>query len=126
MIVTPTDGLPRPPAANLTNPQAALVNIVLHDRQPAAVAVLVPKPLEDPLRRVPLLRRTALIVLKDPVDDPDERIQLRSRWSPRPPVPGRHREHHHLRDRPGINPEPPRRLPATQSLDLNRVPNPSI
>src|SRR4029077_15516242 len=34
------------------------VHKILHDRQPASVAVLVPKPLEDPLRGVPLLRLT--------------------------------------------------------------------
>ena len=64
---------------HLALPQPPLVHVVLHDRQPAGVAVLVPKPLEDPLRGVPLLRRTALILLQDLVDDPDERVQLRSR-----------------------------------------------
>ena len=77
---------------HLALPQPALVHIVLHDRQPAGVAVLVPKPLEDPLRGVPLLRLTALILLQDLVDDPDERVQLRSRRRLAAPIPGRHRE----------------------------------
>src|SRR3954466_13509869 len=44
-------------------------NIVLHDRQPAGITVLVTQALKDPLRRVPLLRRTALVLLQDLIDD---------------------------------------------------------
>ena len=43
-------------------------HVVLHDRQAAGIAVLVAQALEDPLRCVPLLRRPAHILFKDPVD----------------------------------------------------------
>jgi len=67
---------------HLALPQPALVYKVLYDRQPACEAVLDPKAFEDPLRSVSLLRQTALILIKDLVDDPDERVQLRSSWPP--------------------------------------------
>ena len=111
---------------HLALPQPALVHIVLHDRQPASEAVLVPKALEDPLRGVTLLRRTALILLEDPVDDPNEGVQLRSRRRLLAPVPRRHREHHHLGHRPRVDPEPSRRFALAQPLDLNRIANPSV
>ena len=111
---------------HLPLPQPTLVHIVLHDRQPAGVAVLVPKPLEDPLRGVPLLRLTALILLQDLVDDPDERVQLRSRRRLAAPIPGRHRENHHLGYRPRVDPKPSRRLAMAQPLDLHRIADASI
>jgi len=40
----------------------------------------------------PLLRRPALILVQDPVDDPDERIQLRTRRRPAAAVSRRHLE----------------------------------
>jgi hypothetical protein len=42
----------------LTLPDAT--DVVLHDRDPAREAMLVTKPLEDPLRRVTLLLRSVL------------------------------------------------------------------
>src|SRR5450755_3825736 len=42
-------------------PLAARLHVVLHDGETAGIAVLVAQPLEDPLRRMPLLRRPALI-----------------------------------------------------------------
>jgi len=111
---------------HLALPQPALVHIILHDGQPAGVAVLFPKALEDPLRGVALLRRPALILLQDPVDDPDERIQLRPRRRLLPPVPGRHREHHHLGDRSRIDPKPTRRFALAQPLNPDRMANPSV
>ncbi len=111
---------------HLPLPKAAIVHVILHDRQPAGKAVLVSKTLEDPLRRVTLLRRTALILLKNPVDDPDERVQLRARRRLAPPVTRRHREHHHLGNRPRVDPKPPRRLALAQSLNLHRIANPSV
>jgi hypothetical protein len=50
--------------------------------------VLVTQPLEDPLRGVLLLGRLSLIFLQDPIDDPDERIQLRPRRLPALPGSG--------------------------------------
>jgi hypothetical protein len=67
-------------------------HVILDDRQTAAVAVLVAQTLEDPLRRVPLLPRPALILFQDPVDDPHEWIQLRTRRRPVAPVSRWHRE----------------------------------
>ncbi len=64
------------------------MHIVLHDRQPAGIAVLITQALKEPLRRVPLLRRAALIPLQDLIDGPDKRIQLGPlRWLV-PPIPG--------------------------------------
>jgi hypothetical protein len=48
--------------------------------------MLVPQPLEDPLRGVLLLRRSALILLHDTVDDARERVQLRAHRRLAPPV----------------------------------------
>ena len=44
----------------LAMPQPPRQHIVLYDGDPAGVAVLVAKPLEDPLRGMPLLLRPAL------------------------------------------------------------------
>ena len=43
-------------------------HVILHNRVAAAIAVLGPKPLKDPLGRVPLLERTPLVVFDDRVD----------------------------------------------------------
>ena len=111
---------------HLLSPLMPAGHVVLHDRQPAGIAMLIPQPLEDPLRGVPLLRLTALILLQDPVDDPDERVQLRSRRRRAAPIPGRYREHHHLGYRPRVDPEPSRRLPMAQPLNPHRMADPSI
>jgi hypothetical protein len=92
-------------------------DIVLHDRDATREAVLVTQALEDPLRRVLLLLGNTFVVTQDLVDDRDERIE------PRPHIAMRHGEHHHLADSPGIDPEPPRRRPLAQPLDLNRISN---
>jgi len=83
--------------------------------------VLVAKPLEDALGRVLLLLRPLFVIGQDLVDDRNEWIELRLRRRLRPPIARRHRELHHLRDRPRIDPEPACRLPLAQSLDLDRV-----
>ena len=44
----------------------------------------------------------------------------------RAPVARRHRERQHLRHRLRIDPEPPRRLPLAQPLDLDRVADPRV
>ena len=55
-------------------------HVVLHDRVAAREPVLVPQPLKDPIRRVPLLARhiRGPVRLKDRVDDAGEAFQLRS------------------------------------------------
>src|SRR5271163_5036024 len=70
-----------------------------------------------------LLGRLTTIILQDPIDDPDEWIQFRPRRRPAPPVSRRHRERQHLRDRPRIDPEPPRRLPPAHTLHIHRSPH---
>jgi hypothetical protein len=101
-------------------------NIVPHNRQPAGIAVLIAQALENPLHRVPLLRRAALILLQDPVNDAGERIQLGPLRRLAAPIPGRHRERQHLRHRPRVDAEPTRRLTTADPLNLNRVADPPI
>ena len=108
---------------HLLRPLPPARHVVLHDRDAAREAVLVAQPLEDPLRRVLLLLGNAFVVSQDLVDDRDERIELRPHRRLRAHVARRHRELHHLADSPGIDPEPPRRRPLAQTLDLNRVSN---
>ena len=55
-------------------------HVILHNREPAREAVLIPKPLEDPLRRVLLLLRARLVVQENAVDHRNERIKLRPGW----------------------------------------------
>ena len=111
---------------HLLRPLPPAGDILLHDRDAAREAVLVPQPLEDALGRVLLLLRPAFVLGQDAVDDGDEGAQLRLHRRLRAPVARRHREPHHLGDRPRIDPEPPSRRPLAQSLDLNRVPDPRV
>lgn len=104
-------------ALPLTLPQ----HVILHDGQAAAIAVLVTKPLEDPLRGVPLLRWATLIIFQDPIDDTNERVQLRPGRRVATPVPGRNQEGQHLRYRPRIQPKPPSRLATAQTLNPHRL-----
>jgi hypothetical protein len=64
---------------DLELPQSARQHVVLNNGDPAGIAVLVAKPLEDPLRGMLLLPRPALILPQDTVDDPGERVELRTR-----------------------------------------------
>jgi hypothetical protein len=110
----------------LAMPQPPRQHVVFHNGDPAGVAVLVAKPFEDPLRGMPLLLRSAFILGQDAVDDPGERVELRTRRRPAPPVPGRHRKRQHLRYRSRVDPETPSRLPPAHAFNLNRITNPSI
>src|SRR5215213_2586235 len=111
---------------HLAMPQPPRQHIVLYDGDPAGVAVLVAKPLEDPLRGMPLLLRSRFIRRQDRLNDPGERVELRTRRRPAPPIPGRHRKRQHLRHRPRVDPVTPRRFPPAHTLNLNRVTNLSI
>ena len=104
---------------HLAQPLAALVHVAPYDRDPAAVPVLIAEPLEDPLSGVVLLGRVTLILLQDPVDDPEQWIQLGPRRRPAPPISWRHRERQHLRHRPRVDPKASRRFPLTDSLYIN-------
>ena len=53
---------------HLLRPLPPTRHVILHNRDAACEAVLVPKPLEDPLRRMPLLLRSRLVVPKNAVD----------------------------------------------------------
>src|SRR5260370_22749425 len=92
-------------------PQSARQHVVLNNGDPAGIAVLVAKPLEDPLRGMPLLPRPALIRRQDTVDDAREWIELRTRRRSPPPVPRWNRERQHLGYCPRVNPKLSRRLP---------------
>src|SRR5215213_11750493 len=72
----------------LAMPQPPRQHIVLYDGDPAGVAVLVAKPLEDPLCGMPLLLRSSFIRRQYAVDNPGERVELRTRRRPAPPIPG--------------------------------------
>jgi hypothetical protein len=102
------------------------VDIVLHDRDPARKAILITQPLEDPLRGVPLLLRTLLILFQDAIDNTDEGIQLRTGRRTRPHVTWRHRIAQHLLDRAWIDPKAPRRLSLAQSIYHHRVAHPRV
>jgi len=111
---------------DLELPQPARQHVVLNNGDPAGITVLVAKPLEDPLRGMPLLPGPALILRQDTVDDAREWIELRTRrWSP-PPVPRWNRERQHLGYCPRVNPKLSRRFPSAQTLDLYGVTNPTI
>jgi hypothetical protein len=75
---------------HLALPLTMLVHVGSDDRDPAAVPVRIAQPLENPLRGMLLFRRPPLILLQDPFDDPNKRIQLRPRRRPAPPIPWRH------------------------------------
>src|SRR4051812_22956520 len=102
------------------------MHVVLHNRQTASVAVLVAQTLEYPLRGVTLLRWTAFILFQDPVDDSHERIQLRTRRRPAPPISRWDRKRQHLHHCPRIYAKATRRLAPTDPLNLNRVADPPI
>jgi hypothetical protein len=110
----------------LTMPQPPRQHVVLNDGDPATVAVLVAKPFEDPLRGMPLLPRPPLIRQQNPVDNADERVELRAGRRSTPPVSGRHRKRQHLRYRPRVDPKAPRRFPPAQTFNLNRKTNLSV
>src|SRR5690606_12456141 len=74
----------------------ALPHVVLDDRIAAGEAMLIAKPLEYPLRRVPLLSMDLAIPLQPAIDDLGEPIQLRRLHRRRPPVSRRNRERQHL------------------------------
>src|ERR1700687_3263894 len=111
---------------DLALPQPARQHVVFNNGDPAGIAVLVAKPFEDPLRGMPLLPRPTLILRQDTVDDPGERVELRTARRTGPPVPGRNRKRQHLGYCPRIDPKLPRRFPPAQTLNLNRVTNPPI
>ena len=94
----------------------ALTHVVLHDRVAAGETVLVAKPLEHPLRGVPLLAVNRAITLQPAVDDPGEPVQLRPLHRGRPPVAGRNREGQHLTHAVARDAKVPGRLSLAHAL----------
>ena len=98
-------------------------NVVLHDRVAARELVFFLEPVEDPLRRMSLLRRPLLVVFKDRVDHGQPRPQLGTldrllsliaRW---------HRILQHLPNRLAGQPELPGYRSLALPLDSYRSPN---
>jgi len=102
----------------LAAPRPAKPDIILHHRVAAAKAMLVAQPLEDPLRRVPLLHRPRPIGLHDRVDHRQQRPQLGLRHRHRPRIARRQREPAHLQHRLAAQPENPRRLTPAGVVSL--------
>ena len=73
-----------------------IAHVVLDDRVAARKSVLVTEPVEHPLGRMTLLARNRPIPLKPPVDNWDERFQLRTPNRSPPPITRRNRIRHHL------------------------------
>src|SRR5271163_1091396 len=111
---------------HLLSPLMPAGYVILHNRDAAGEAVFVPKPLEDPLRRMLLLLRSRLVVPKNVVDNWNEWIKLRPRRRLLAYVTRRHRELHHLANGPRVEPEPPCRCPFAQALNPNRIAYPPV
>ncbi len=98
-------------------------DVVPHHRHTAGIAVLVAQPLEDPLGRMPLLRRRRPVGLENGVDHRQKRPKLRLLHRLRSRVAGRQREPAHLRNRLTAQSENPRRLAPAVTLNENKMPN---
>jgi len=103
---------------NLAVPPLLLPDVVGDNGDAAGEPVLVPQPLEDPLRRVPLLLQLAFVVFQDLVDDRDEGVELRPDRRLRAPIPRRHRVLQDLRHRLAIDPEHSRRFAVAHPVDM--------
>jgi len=111
---------------HLPHPSLLLADVVGDDRQFAREAMFVAQPLEDPLRRMPLLLQLAPVVLQDLVDDRDERVELRShRWL-RSSVSRRHGMLQNLPDRLAVDVEHSRRFALAHPLDVARPAHPTV
>jgi len=84
------------------------------------------QPLEDPLRRVPLLPGQAFILFEDMIDDRYERIELGPDRRALPPVSRWNRMPQHLRDRLAVNPEVARRRALAHPNDMVRPAYPAV
>src|SRR5208282_6590507 len=109
------------PAVQLRRP-----NVILHDRVAASETVLLLQPLEDPLRCVPLLRRSLLVIFQNGVDYAHPRPQLGPLDRLLSLVAWRHRVLEHLPYRLSREPELPGYRPLTLALNSNRPPYTSI
>src|SRR6202521_2528107 len=108
---------------HLLRPLMPAGHVILHNRDAARDAVFVPKPLEDPLRRMLLLLRSRLVVSENAVDHWNKSIKLRLCRRLLAHVTRRHRELHHLVHGPRIDPKPTGRRPLAQPLNPNCMPH---
>src|ERR1700731_1763769 len=106
---------------HLPRPQHRRRHILTHDRVAAGEPLLVPQPLENPRRRVPLFLVNVAVAFKNGVNPRHIRSKL-LRYGPlAPPIPRRNGKTQHLRDRISVNAKPIRRLPAAQPLNHHRM-----
>lgn len=75
-----------------------LAHVRLHDGVAAGEPVLLPQPVENPLRGVALLSRAVQVLAQPSVDDLGEPVELRPLDRRRPAIAGRHGVHDHLVD----------------------------
>src|ERR1700730_5924705 len=108
---------------NLARSGVGVPNVILHDRIAAGVAVFDPQPFENPLGRMPLLRRRRLVGFQDRVDDRNERSELRPLWSLGPHIAGRRRIPAHFGNRVPAQPKDPRRLAPALPFDKDKPSN---
>ena len=114
-------------AGGLEHLALALAHLVAHRRLGhRSVWKLLQDPPMDAPRRMPLLARPPLILLQDPVDDRQQRIELGPYRRLAAPVPRRHREAQHLRHRLRVDAEQPRRPPLAHPLHMAGAPNPRM
>ncbi len=111
---------------HLATAQSCLRYVLAHNRIAAGKSPFIPQPIENPLRRVPLLLVNAAVALKDRVDPGHVRPELLGNRPLTTPVAGRNRKLKHLRDRIAVNAKLLRRIPAAQTVRHNRASNPGI
>jgi len=97
-------------------------DIILYHRIAASKGMLVSQPLEDPLRRMPLLDRPRPVALQDRVDHRQQRAKLGLRCRHLARISRRQRKPAHLQHRLAAQPEYPRRLASAMALDKYETP----
>jgi hypothetical protein len=101
----------------LLHPRPLQPDVILHHRIAAGIIIFRPQPLENPLGRVPLLRRRGAIRRQDRIDHQHEQPQFRLlRWFAAL-IPRRNRKSPHLGDRVPAQPKHARRLPPAVPLN---------
>ena len=108
---------------DLARARARQPHIILHHRVAAGEAVLIPQPFENPLRRMPLLRRRRLVGLQDRVDHREQRPELRPLRRLCAHVTRRRRIAAHLRDRVPAQSKHARRFTPAIALNENKASN---
>src|SRR6201988_2662493 len=101
--------------------QPRLREILAHDRVAAGKALLIPQPLENPPRRVPLLLMNLAVFFENGID-PRHIWPQRLRYRPfTPPVAGWNGKTQHLRDRVAVDAKPLCRFPSAQPINHHRA-----